>query len=265
MLGTRILVALVGIPLLLGTAYVGGWWFLLLVILVAFTGLVEFYHLAARLKLKPLVPAGIAGGLLFVLAAYLNKGMVAWPGAGLTVGMLLLFLAMFPRLAAADVAITLLGSWYVGGLLAYLPLLRLLPGGTGTLILTFLMTWANDTGAYFCGRIFGRRHPWPSLSPGKTWAGAIGGLLVTLVVAEVLGPLLLPAFNSWLLAGLAILTAIAAQAGDLIESGFKRQAGVKDSGRLLPGHGGILDRFDSLLLVAPVVYYYLVFFLPKME
>jgi phosphatidate cytidylyltransferase len=144
-------------------------------------------------------------------------------------------------------------------------LLRLLPGGAAILILTFLMTWANDTGAYFCGRIFGRRHPWPSLSPGKTWAGAIGGLLVTLVVAEVLGPLILPALNSWLLAGLAILSAIAAQAGDLIESGFKRQAGVKDSGWLLPGHGGILDRFDSLLLVAPVVYYYLVFFLPKME
>ncbi|QGP93230.1 Cytidylyltransferase family protein [Neomoorella glycerini] len=265
MLGTRILVALVGIPLLLGAAYLGGWWFLLLVILLALTGLVEFYHLAARLKLKPLVPAGITGGLMFILLAYLHKGMVAWLGAGLTVGMLLLFLALFPRLAAADVAITLLGSWYVGGLLAYLPLLRLLPGGSGALILTFILTWANDTGAYFCGRIFGRRHPWPNLSPGKTWAGAIGGLLLTVVAAKALGPLLLPALNSRLLVGLAVLTAIAAQAGDLIESGFKRQAGVKDSGWLLPGHGGILDRFDSLLLVAPVVYYYLAFFLAKME
>ncbi|WP_258360881.1 phosphatidate cytidylyltransferase [Moorella sulfitireducens] len=261
MLVTRILVAMAGIPLLLGTAYLGGWMLLLLVILMAFTGLVEFYHLAARWKLKPIVPAGIAGGLLFIVGAYFSKGTAAWMGAWLTLAMLLLFLALFPRVAAADVAITLLGSWYIGGMLAYLPLLRLLPGGAGILILAFLLTWANDTGAYFCGRIFGRRHPWPALSPGKTWAGAAGGLLATLIIVEVLGPLLLPAFNSWLLAGLAVLAAVAAQAGDLIESGFKRQAGVKDSGRLLPGHGGILDRFDSLLLVAPVVYYYVAFFL----
>ncbi|WP_338825486.1 hypothetical protein MHOCP_10610 [Moorella humiferrea] len=265
MLGPRVLVAALGVPLLLGTAVKGGWWFLLLVMAVAFIGLMEFYRMAERLKVKPLIPVGLVGGLLFIIAAYFNNGPAAWPGLVLTVGMLVFFLALFPRMTPADVAVTILGSWYVGGLLAFLPLLRLLPRGVEILILTLIMTWANDTGAYFCGRLFGRRHPWPSLSPGKTWAGAIGGLMSTLAVTETFGQHLLPFFSGWVLAGWALLTSIAAQAGDLIESGFKRQAGVKDSGTILPGHGGILDRFDSLLLVAPVVYYYLAFFLTKME
>lgn len=147
--------------------------------------------------------------------------------------------------------------------MAYLPLIRLLPGGTGALIMTFLFTWANDSAAYFCGRMFGRKHPWPRLSPGKTRAGVIGGVLGTVAVAIILGPMFLPSLNRWLLVGLAIIAAIAALIGDLIESGLKRLAGVKDSGCFLPGHGGILDRFDSLLLVAPVIYYYLAFFLVK--
>lgn len=265
MLGPRIVVAVVGIPLLLGAACLGGLWLLLLVALLTVIGLAEFYHLAARVQLKPLLPVGLAGGLLLVFLAYLNKEMVAWLATALTMGMLLVFLVAFPRIGLNDLAITLLGVWYVGGLLAYLLLLRFLPAGPAALFLTFLLIWANDSGAYFCGRIFGRRHPWPILSPGKTWAGAVGGLLVTVAVAVIAGPWLLPVLNRWLLAGLAVLASLAAQAGDLIESGFKRQAGVKDSGWLLPGHGGILDRFDSLLLAAPVVYYYLAFFLTKME
>lgn len=265
MLGPRVLVAVLGVPLLLGAAVKGGWWFLLLVMAVAFIGLMEFYRMIELLKLKPLIPVGLVGGLLFIVAAYFNNGPATWPGLVLTVSMLIFFLILFPRMTAADVAVTILGSWYVGGLLAFLPLIRLLPRGIELLIFTLIMTWTNDTGAYFCGRFFGHRHPWPTLSPGKTWAGAIGGLISTLVVSGTLGQLLLPFFSVWVLAGWALLTSIAAQAGDLIESGFKRQAGVKDSGAILPGHGGILDRFDSLLLVGPVVYYYLAFFLTKME
>lgn len=257
MLGARIMVALVGIPVLLGASLLGGWWLTLLVSGITWIGLLEFYRLAARLDLKPIVSAGVLGGLAFVLAAYINKGMVGWLGAALTATILLIFLIRFPRLRLADAAITLLGAWYVGGLMAFIPLIRQLPGGTGALILTFLFTWIYDSGAYFCGRLFGHRHPWPQLSPKKTGAGVIGGVIATVILALALGPLLLPSLSNWLLAGMGLAAAVAAQAGDLIESGFKRQAGVKDSGWLLPGHGGILDRFDSLLLVAPVIYYYL--------
>lgn len=264
MLGTRILVALIGIPILLGASFLGGWWLTLLVATIACISLLEFYQLATRLNLKPAVIAGVFGGLTLVIAAYINMGMVSWLGVVVTVGALIVFLINFPRMGLADIAVTLLGIWYIGGLMAYLPLIRLLPGGSGALIMTFFFTWAYDTGAYFCGSLFGRRHLWPRISPKKTRAGVIGGVIGTLVVAVALGPLLLPSLLSpWVLAGLAVLVAIAAQTGDLLESGLKRQAGVKDSGWLLPGHGGFLDRFDSLLMVAPVIYYYLAFFLSK--
>lgn len=261
MLAARLVVALVGIPLLLGVTYLGGWWLNLLSELIALVGLMEFYHLVKRMQLKPMVPAGLLGGLFLIPVAYLSKGIPGWYLAVVTLGLLVLFLVMFPRLGVADLAVTFLGIWYVGGLVAYLPLIRLLPGGAGALTMAFLLTWAVDSGAYFCGLFFGRRHPWPYLSPRKTWAGAIGGVLGSLFVAVIIGPALLAGLNYSLLGMLAILVAVAGQAGDLIESGLKRLAGVKDSGWLLPGHGGILDRFDSLLLVAPVVYYYLVFFL----
>ena len=261
MLAARLAVALVGIPLLLGVAFLGGWWLNLLVGLLTVVGLLEFFHLATRWEVKPLVPAGLLGGLILIPVAYLNRGIPAWATAVFTTGLLLLFLARFPRIKVVDLAVTFLGTWYVGGFLAYLPLLRLLPGGAGVLTTAFLLTWANDTGAFFCGLLFGRHHPWPDLSPGKTLAGVFGGLAGSLIVALAVGPLLLPDSSYWLLGGLGLLASVAAQAGDLIESGLKRQAGVKDSGWLLPGHGGILDRFDSLLLVAPVVYYYLVVFL----
>ncbi|MBC7325153.1 MAG: phosphatidate cytidylyltransferase, partial [Moorella sp. (in: Bacteria)] len=230
MLGPRVIVALVGVPVVLGAAWAGGLWLFLLVLILAFTGMLEFYRLAARLKLKPVIPAGLAGGMLIVAGAYYYKGLVGWLAIGLLMVMLLAFLIAFPRIGLPDLAVTLLGCWYIAGLLAHLLLIRFLPGGSGALILTFFLTWANDTGAYFCGRFWGRRHPWPKLSPGKTWAGAVGGLLLAVIVAGLLGPVLLPALNPWLLTGLAIPVAIVAQVGDLVESGFKRQAGVKDSG-----------------------------------
>lgn len=261
MLGARIVVAVLGIPLLLAVAVLGGWWLTLLVSGITWIGLLEFYRLAARMDMKPLIPAGVLGGLTLVFAAYTSKELAGWLGVALTLAILLLFLIRFPRLRLADAAITLFGIWYIGGLMAFVPLIRELPGGAGMLIMTFLFTWIYDSGAFFCGRLFGRRHPWPQLSPKKTGAGVIGGIVATVVLALALGPLLLPSPSNWLLAGLGLLAAVAAQTGDLIASGLKRQAGVKDSGWLLPGHGGILDRFDSLLLVAPVIYYYLTCFL----
>ena len=260
MLGIRILVALIGIPILLGASFLGGWWLTLLVSGIAYLGLLEFYRLAARMDLKPLTAAGVLGGVLLIITAYTAMDMISRLAVLFTVGLLFIYLFYFPRLGLADIAVTLLGIWYLGGLLAHLLMIRFLPDGGRALIMTFLFTWVYDTGAYFCGCLFGRQHPWPQISPRKTVAGVIGGFIGILILIVTLGPLFLPLrLDFWMVLFLAVIVVAAAQMGDLVGSALKRQAGVKNSGWLLPGHGGILDRFDSLLLVAPVIYYYLAF------
>jgi phosphatidate cytidylyltransferase len=126
-------------------------------------------------------------------------------------------------------------------------------------LLPLLLTWASDIGAFFVGRALGKRKLMPSVSPGKTVAGAIGGLVVTMIVGWlytrfVLTPATQLAFVRGGILVFALLVSVAAQSGDLAESLLKREAGVKDSSHLIPGHGGILDRFDSLLFVLPVAY-----------
>lgn len=134
--------------------------------------------------------------------------------------------------------------------------------GPKLLLFALVITWAADTVAYFVGRSFGKHPLAPKISPKKTWEGCIGGLLASLLIAY--------AFHSWLtlpllhLLAMAVLGNIAGQMGDLLESAYKRSAGVKDSGRLLPGHGGILDRIDALILCIPVIWYYLVLVNPCM-
>ena len=138
------------------------------------------------------------------------------------------------------------------------PVVRLglsLPSGACLLFLVFAACWATDTAAYGVGRAWGRRKLWPSVSPGKTVEGSIGGLAASAVVVAAFGRLFGLELHSALVLGL--LLGVTGQLGDLAESKLKRVAGVKDSGSLLPGHGGVLDRFDSFLLNAPVAYYYL--------
>jgi len=113
----------------------------------------------------------------------------------------------------------------------------------------FILIWLNDTGAYFAGRAFGRNKLAPSISPGKTWEGWAGGMVASLAVAQVLQALV-PVSAPWFV--LALVVSIFGPVGDLTESALKRRAGVKDSGQLLPGHGGILDRFDSHIFAAPL-------------
>jgi phosphatidate cytidylyltransferase len=163
------------------------------------------------------------------------------------------------------VAVTAFGAVYAGGMLTFAWLLRhhrfVVTSQAGTVLVLYpvLLTWASDTGAYFAGRAFGRAKLMPSISPGKTRAGAVGALLVTMVVslvynAVVLRPAAQLALTIWTAAVFGLVISAAGQVGDLFESMLKRQAGVKDSSTLLPGHGGILDRLDSLYFVLPVAY-----------
>jgi phosphatidate cytidylyltransferase len=126
--------------------------------------------------------------------------------------------------------------------------------GPWLLLFALVVTWAGDTGAYFAGRAFGRHALAPHLSPKKTWEGSLAGMAASIVVGVI--------FQRWLhaplayLVGMAVVGNIAGQVGDLLESAYKRSVGVKDSGAMLPGHGGVLDRIDALILAFPVVWYY---------
>jgi len=153
-------------------------------------------------------------------------------------------------------ALSLGGAIYIGLLLSHFILLRDLAEGWAWTLLAFFPTWANDTGAYFVGRWVGN-HPFaPRISPKKTWEGSIGGWISGIAVGTLMGVILrLPLLHASIM---GLLIGLAATGGDLVESMFKRWAGVKDSGRLIPGHGGVLDRIDSLLFSVAAVYYYLI-------
>ena len=153
-----------------------------------------------------------------------------------------------------------LGLMYVPFLLGFLLLIRALPGGPAWMVYLLGMTWAVDAGGYFVGKGLGRHKMAPVLSPGKTWEGAVGGGIAGVGFSLLAGRFLPgthPGAEMWLI---GLLLSVTGQVGDLAESVFKRQAGVKDSGHLLPGHGGMLDKVDSLLFNAPVLYGVLVFY-----
>ena len=195
---------------------------------------------ASALVLLPVVLyAAYRGGLawlaLLVLACLL--GLNEWRAMG--------------RAGHLTAAARLAGALYIGLALVRLVWLRHRPGGLGATALLLGAVWATDIGAYLAGRFVGGRRLAPSISPGKTWSGAVGGLGAALLAGVWLGRLAgLPPGRA---AGLAALLSIAAQAGDLLESAAKRRCGVKDSGRLIPGHGGLLDRVDGILAAAPVL------------
>jgi len=270
-LTTRVLTALVAAPIALAMIWLGG------LPLAAFLAAVsagcawEFFRIARATGVDPLDPIGIplAGAIplaTYAVAVGLVQPMLAVPAVALLV---ILASVIWTRGTAGRplgaAAATVLGVLYSGGLLAFAFALREHPyavgdrAGTALVAFPVVLTWASDIGAFFVGRTIGGRKLIPSVSPGKTVSGALGGLLVTVVAAWLyvrftLAPvaLLTMTLPGALLFG--ALISVAGQVGDLTESLLKRDAHMKDSSRLLPGHGGLLDRVDSLLFVLPVAY-----------
>jgi len=159
------------------------------------------------------------------------------------------------ELLCHDLALHTLGLLYLPFLLGHLVWLRFLPQGEWWVLWFLLVIFAGDTGAYYTGRTLGKTKLYPAVSPGKTWAGVWGGLAASLVVGVLLGKWLLEGMTAPVLGILAVVLAVLGLLGDLFESMLKRQAQVKDASHLLPGHGGMLDRLDSILFAAPVVVY----------
>lgn len=232
-------------------AWWGQWSLFLLVGALYFIGIWEMLRLFSGIGLKSSFPLACFGGLVLLAAAYYDSG--SYPAAFFYVLLIcaVALVFLFPRYSPPEAGVTFFTTAYLS-LFLYLYLLRLLPDGRQWLLLTLVATWAFDTVAYFAGRFFGKRRLTPVLSPGKTVEGFAAGLLGS-AAASGLFAFWLPV-NPMLLFILGLTVGITGQVGDLVFSAVKRAAGNKDAGYLIPGHGGVLDRFDSMLLTAPVVY-----------
>ncbi|MBE0596525.1 MAG: phosphatidate cytidylyltransferase [Desulfuromonadales bacterium] len=256
----RILTGLILLPLLvLFIGFASPALFNLLVYAVVLLALVEFFTMG--LPAEPVTERYLAIAAGTLLTPFLVVADEAVKMAALT--LLFIFLAIFFLLRFRDLQTVVqrlgmitLGIFYLPLLLSYLPLLRELPAGREWIFTVLLLVMAGDTAAYFIGVRFGRRKLYPAISPNKSVEGAMGGLLGSLGGAVLAKIAFFPALRLFdcLLLGLA--AGVVAQLGDLFESMLKRSFGVKDSGRLIPGHGGILDRLDSLLFAFPLVYFY---------
>jgi phosphatidate cytidylyltransferase len=253
---SRLAITVVLLPLVLGVVWLGGWWLFALALAAGLFGLHELYTMSRGLR--PLVLAGYSGLLLALLGAQL--GGVPWLAGGLLASVLLAFVLFGlsgtrPASATAALATTILGVLWVGGGLGYLLLVRDIPEDGRLAIFTVLLTvFADDTAAFLVGRVAGRHKLSPAISPGKSWEGFVAGTIAAIAVSFF--ALYDQGFLSTgeaLVLGAAL--ALAAAVGDLFESTVKRDFGVKDSGRLLAGHGGMLDRLDSHLFAGPVAFY----------
>jgi len=265
MLRLRVLSAIILAPIVIGLIIVDGYAWLATVLVVGLLAGREFFLLMQRAGYRPSLPLGLLWTALLILEGFRPTTGVLRPLLMTGLGFSLLW-AMFQvrRSAVADWALTSVGAAYVGGLLAHFVALREQPDGLWWLLLGMVAVWLGDSGAFLIGLMIGRRQLWPRLSPKKTWEGAIGGFVVTVftvfgfvALCGRLAPHTVVAHMGWVEAALlGILLGPIALAGDLAVSMFKRQAQVKDSGHLIPGHGGMLDRIDSLLFAIPLVYYW---------
>jgi phosphatidate cytidylyltransferase len=254
---SRILVGAVGLPLVLGLVWLGGWWLFGLVLVAGLVAVHEFVTMAR--PLRPLAPAVYAGVVLALVGA--RTGGLVWMLAGFLATFVLGFaldaLAKTRAPSTAAIGSTILGSAWIGLGLGHVLLLRQLHEEPRLIAFTVLLTvWAADTFAYATGRLVGRHKLAPRLSPGKTWEGLVGGALAGIFVAFVaLYDSRSHYLTIWQALVLGAVLVVAAVAGDLFESALKRDMEVKDTGRLLGGHGGVLDRADALLFAGAAAYY----------
>lgn len=258
----RILTALAAAPVAVGLTFLGGWFFGGFVLLVALLAQRDLYALAETGGARPLKPLGIAAGGLLVVRALVPFAVPL--AVTLLLGALAAELYRRADRPLENVAVTVLGVFYPALLAGYIVDLRVLSvpslGDAGAFALTatvMLCIWASDSFAYIVGRMVGRTPLFPRISPKKTIEGSVGGVLGAVAMVAALKLLWVP-FLGWAdVVALGVICGALGQLGDLAESLFKRSVGVKDSGHYLPGHGGMLDRIDAMLVALPLVVFYL--------
>jgi phosphatidate cytidylyltransferase len=259
MIKQRVLSALVLLPLIFLVIWFDGPVFPLFVAALAALGTLEFQGMMGLSRRHPLTLFGIIGVLLFILVAPAEGSYTAPLLTSVVVLSLIWLLFRSPvKDAANNWAWTLVGIIYIGWLLSHFITLRELEGGREWVFFVVLATFAADTTAFFIGKAWGRHSLAAKISSAKTWEGALGGFLGAIAASLILALLLGLAIPYWQMVVLGILIGIFAPLGDLAESMLKRSTGLKDSGTLIPGHGGLLDRLDSILFTVVVVYYYVI-------
>ena len=265
MLKKRVITAICGIPLLVVAVWFDNPlpWFTILVAIWGLLAVYEFYRLCSSTKASPLTYFGLIWTLLFILRPHLDYAQ-ATPillTSAVALSLILLLIRRQKEKAFTDWAWTIAGILYIGWLLSHWVALRGLDDGRNWVFFALLTTFASDTAAFFIGRAWGKHHLAPKISPAKTWEGAVAGVIGAGLVGWLFTlstPLQLPFDFWWQAILLALAVSLIGQLGDLAESLLKRNTEVKDSGNLLPGHGGFLDRIDSIVFAGIVVYYYVV-------
>ena len=264
----RVIVSIVAIPVILIAAYLGGYYFLALVIII---GLMSFYEFSLIVRNKNAYVNLIFGELIILL--FLINQFKTFIDANTLIllsSLLLLMMELFRNKGSAilNLGVTFLGIFYIGMFSTTLIALRELQSifgdnyidGAYLVISIFASIWIGDSAAYYGGTAFGKHKLFPRVSPKKSWEGAILGFIfsiATMILAHVIILDFLSMLNAFVV---GIIIGVVGQIGDLVESLFKRDATVKDSSSLIPGHGGFFDRFDSLLFSAPVIWMYLIYF-----
>jgi phosphatidate cytidylyltransferase len=254
------------ITLMAGSLIAGGFYAGILFLLIVNLALMEFYNLVSAAKHQVLRLSGLAAGSLIYVISFLHfSGYI--PSASyffiipVMLGLFILEIYQTREYQLASLALLVIGILYIVVPLSLANGLMFPDKNNGTytpgiLLGLFSLTWMNDTGAYVAGMLFGKHRLFERLSPKKSWEGFAGGTLLTLILAYWMDTFTAALTRTdWLVIGM--LVSVLGVYGDLYESWLKRAAGVKDSGKLLPGHGGILDRFDSVLFIIPGVFFYL--------
>lgn len=260
MLKKRFITALLASFLLVAAIWFGKPWFTIFVAIWGLLAVLEFYKLVTVSKKPILSYLGIIWTLLFILSPHFKYDFLAPLLLSSAVILSMICLLFLPQKEEAFIswAWTMAGILYVGWLLSYLVALRGLDDTGGWVFFALFTTFGSDIAAFFVGRALGRHHLAPYISPGKTWEGAVAGVFGAMIIGLVLVMLLNLPIGYGMTILLSLLVSIFGQLGDLVESLFKRNMGVKDSGKLLPGHGGFLDRIDSVIFSGIVVYYFVI-------
>ena len=260
MLRTRILSAMVFAPALLWVVYTGG---LACQLVCLALSLLMLWELLSMSPANGSSPAALATYCVTGMTAAAILGFVPAESAALILpaGGLAIWVALLARVDSIEEALLsagtmMLGVAYCGAMIPYLAKIRMMDGGLGLALAALFCTWAGDTGAYFAGRALGKHKLAAVISPKKTIEGAVGGVLTAILMAFILRHFFMPEFAPIHTLIVGALAAIFGIIGDLCESLLKRSTGIKDSSNLIPGHGGVLDRFDGVMFAAPAIFLY---------
>lgn len=258
---TRIISALVGVPIFLYIIYKGSFTLKCAVLIISVLGVIEFFKGFNEIHIKPSKLIGISScGILFLINI-LGEDKIRLISLWIFIIIIstLVKMVMDKKFEINDAIVTIAGILYVAFLINHIALLGDNKSYTKIIWIMFIIAWSTDTCAYFVGYLFGKNKLCPNISPKKTIEGAIGGIVGSILASGAYAYFIMPThIIDFLILG--CFGSILGQIGDLAASMFKRYCGIKDYGKIMPGHGGVLDRFDSILFVAPIIYYYTEFF-----